>query len=786
MRQTGTLLILLSTLCIGLSAQTLTLEPVKRVKLRQFGIPSGQYSGIARINDSTFAVVHDKSDNIFMFKTAADFRHISCSTTPSSLRNRDPEGIAYLPAANTLFVSGEADQRIIEYTLNGTATGRELSVPPSFGPANRRSNAGFEPLTYNATTNRFWTTTEQGLMDDDISEVRMQSFDGTTLLPTTQYTYRIDAPSVQFADAKEQAQARYAYGVAGLAALDDGSLIVLERELLVKKKPLGSWCKVRLYHFLPENGQKHLLDEFTTHLRLTKLDFANYEGICLGPTLPDGSPSILLINDSQDGAGNAFAHLHEYIKVYKLVMHDSANRSTAKADEELMRAVDYQFNALRNDVVLPTDINGKSISWSLSQSKKERNYVSLEGNTLRVTRMPKGKSQTGGQLTATSGTTTCNFPLTIAPDDDMYGYLYCHMAGTSENTLYAIGTRADRGDIFHPLIANQPIYDAEQMAAIEGGVRDAFICRAHDGEGYLMVTTDMSNRKSRVWFNHGIDLMKSNDLIHWTSTSFDFRKGDSIFSDPDSKDIYADWTKVNRVWAPQIIWNPDYNNGNGGYLIYYSMLSTNEGDTYDRIFYSYADKDFNTLTKPQLLHDHGISVIDCHIDWNDCDRQYHVFYKKEGAPGIDRGVHEAVFDRLHSDNWRDIIHITNEGKEQVEGPSAFRLINENRWKVAYIRYSGGKAYKVCNANATETDIDKGVVIGTDVNPQHGSFMTITHDEYELLQLWSDLTMKAQSLEAEGKTAQADHLRQVLATTYRKDAVHKLLKLYRKEWRQAAE
>ena len=156
MRQTGTLLILLSTLCIGLSAQTLTLEPVKRVKLRQFGIPSGQYSGIARINDSTFAVVHDKSDNIFMFKTAADFRHISCSTTPSSLRNRDPEGIAYLPAANTLFVSGEADQRIIEYTLNGTATGRELSVPPSFGPANRRSNAGFEPLTYNATTNRFW------------------------------------------------------------------------------------------------------------------------------------------------------------------------------------------------------------------------------------------------------------------------------------------------------------------------------------------------------------------------------------------------------------------------------------------------------------------------------------------------------------------------------------------------------------------------------------------------------------------------------------------------------
>ena len=40
-----------------------------------------------------------------------------------------------------------------------------------------------------------------------------------------------------------------------------------------------------------------------------------------------------------------------------------------------------------------------------------------------------------------------------------------------------------------------------------------------------MVTTDMSNAKSRSWFNYGINLLKSDDLIHWTSTTFDFRQG---------------------------------------------------------------------------------------------------------------------------------------------------------------------------------------------------------------------------------------------------------------------
>ena len=163
---------------------------------------------------------------------------------------------------------------------------------------------------------------------------------------------------------------------------------------------------------------------------------------------------------------------------------------------DIMKSVKYQFNALRNDITLPSSVNGADVKWLLQTTDSA---ITLQGNTLHVNTLPKGDYKNGGFLWASiNNGETLKFPLTIAPDDEMYGYLYCHMAGNSENTLYAIGTKEDKGRKFKPLIDNQPVYDAEKMAGIEGGVRDAFICRAVDG-GYLMVTTDMSNRKSRTW-----------------------------------------------------------------------------------------------------------------------------------------------------------------------------------------------------------------------------------------------------------------------------------------------
>ena len=46
--------------------------------------------------------------------------------------------------------------------------------------------------------------------------------------------------------------------------------------------------------------RKTLLTQWTTRLTFWGRSFANYEGMCLGPQLPDGSWVLILLSDSQD------------------------------------------------------------------------------------------------------------------------------------------------------------------------------------------------------------------------------------------------------------------------------------------------------------------------------------------------------------------------------------------------------------------------------------------------------------------------------------------------------
>ena len=156
-----------------------------------------------------------------------------------------------------------------------------------------------------------------------------------------------------------------------------------------------------------------------------------------------------------------------------------------------------------------------------------------------------------------------------------YGYLYCHMNDRGRAwTAYALSRD---GFNYHDLLGGDSIFSDAEHARIEGATRDAYICRKHDGKGYLMVCTDMNvgakDRLGKVatWDNYGIDLLTSDDLIHWQSVTFDYRKGTSIFSDPEAMSVYSDWSTINRVCAPQIVWDEDYvwpDGKKGGYMVY--------------------------------------------------------------------------------------------------------------------------------------------------------------------------------------------------------------------------
>lgn len=289
-------------------------------------VGAGEYSGITYIGGTQYAVVHDKLNGggIVLYNitinddgTVGDVsKSIPTGTSSSVVTGMDNEGIAYVPGSpGTLFVSAEAEQSIKEYDLDGNPTGRSLTIPADMAMDKISSNKGFESLTYNATTDLFWTTTESELAKDAATPglLRLQSF-GNDLKAAGRYLYQMDAPSKTTEEAATATS--YVFGVPALAALDDGRIIVLEREVFVGSgsEVLNSFTKTNLYVVKPSSDgsgilRKSLLKSFTTG---PFSFFANYEGMCVGPTLSDGSKTLVLIPDSQNGSSGL---TKEYVKV---------------------------------------------------------------------------------------------------------------------------------------------------------------------------------------------------------------------------------------------------------------------------------------------------------------------------------------------------------------------------------------------------------------------------------------------------------------------------------------
>lgn len=287
-------------------------------------IESGEYSGITHISGHRYAVVHDKLKGggiLFFSIPVDDYGNVGTirmqkadGTAQATGKARDCEGVAFVPSTGTLFVSSE-NQEIRGYDLAGRENGKVLRIPADLKDI--QSNRGFEALTYCEATDLLWTTTESPLKKDVFLPrlLRLQSFT-TDGKPAERFLYQMDEPT----QSERNTQA-YVHGVPALAALDDGRLLVLEREVYVPKggfwdKLGNSFTKIDIYLVDPVHDTAGVLRKtLLCSFRTGALDLANFEGMCLGPTLPDGRRTLLLVADSQNGSGGL---TNEYIKVILL------------------------------------------------------------------------------------------------------------------------------------------------------------------------------------------------------------------------------------------------------------------------------------------------------------------------------------------------------------------------------------------------------------------------------------------------------------------------------------
>ena len=261
---------------------------------------------------------------------------------------------------------------------------------------------------------------------------------------------------------------------------------------------------------------------------------------------------------------------------------------------------------------------------------------------------------------------------------------------------------------YKALNGNQPVLDSRVISST-GGVRDPHILRSEDGKTFYMVVTDMVCGNG--WdSNRAMVLLKSKDLVHWTSNVVNIQKK------------YPNQENLKREWAPQT----DYDKEAGKYKIYWSMKHGNGADI---IYYAYANKDFTDIEgepKPLFLPANGKSCIDGDIIYK--NGLYHLFYKTEGNGN---GIKKAPTPSLTSGQWKESDDYKQQTKEAVEGSGIFPLIGTDKYILMYDVYMKGK-YQFTESIDLENFKVIDHAVSMDFHPRHGTVIPITGKELKRL------------------------------------------------------
>jgi hypothetical protein len=278
--------------------------------------PARFYTARIPLSDNTISQVEFIATHPWLDTNGQPFGPLDVAARPPVVPP-DPEAIAFDARRQVLYWSSEGE-RITDNqngpvlldpwvriaTLEGSYVG-EFALPPmlrmSAGPTGPRRNNGHEGLTLSPSGRYLWAGMEgPGYEDGEAATegvgalTRITRFDVETRVATAQYAYPIDPVTAGPGGDN---------GLSDLLALDDENFLALERGF-------GTHVAVRLYRVSIGDAedvlarpsltgapvrtmQKTLLVDLTS--TVDPLD--NVEGITLGPTLPDGRQSLVMVSD---------------------------------------------------------------------------------------------------------------------------------------------------------------------------------------------------------------------------------------------------------------------------------------------------------------------------------------------------------------------------------------------------------------------------------------------------------------------------------------------------------
>ena len=280
-----------------------------------------QISGITYAGGDLFYAVDDNDGKLYPMTLSIDrasgalaTEGIAIGTGVVMSGGDDMEGCAFDPASGNVWISQETGALVREFSPATGTLLRSAPVPAVQGQC--AGNYSLEALTISGDGRTMWTANEEALtVDGDLasssagSVVRLTRFardsvrDGWT--PDGEWAYVTDPIGTE-----KDSHTRS--GVSGLCALPDGTLLVLERRCY--QGGLFPDFNIRIYQ-VDFAGATDVSScpslKGASYVQTAKAllwqyahgnDMPNYEGICLGPGLDDGSCVLVLVSDGGSSA----------------------------------------------------------------------------------------------------------------------------------------------------------------------------------------------------------------------------------------------------------------------------------------------------------------------------------------------------------------------------------------------------------------------------------------------------------------------------------------------------
>ncbi len=299
----------------------------------QYYIISDDRSAInpARFYTAKIYFTHKGIDSVSFLK-ATSFLQSNAKPYPDTKQDPrntpDPEAIRYNPLSNELFWTSEGERTIKgKDTILANPSITKISTEGMFAdtvklPANLymqkeemgpRQNGVLEGMSFSNHYQTLFVNVEEPLYEDGpraaLTEnkalIRLYKFDVKSMENTAQYAYLLDP--VSYPPIPENAF--IVNGVPDILAIDDQHLLVMERSFSMGRLP----CTIKIYQAdlthatdikeikslsaTNENPQP-VIKKLLLNLDTLGIYTDNIEGMCLGPVLPNGHKTLIMVADN--------------------------------------------------------------------------------------------------------------------------------------------------------------------------------------------------------------------------------------------------------------------------------------------------------------------------------------------------------------------------------------------------------------------------------------------------------------------------------------------------------